>query len=83
MAESFRDDRAWHYDVPDDDAPLSEKLRHQRRLRAAWEAAEIPSHVLWIPREDPSRWWTHPTGLPPEVIQQRIQKQMRRYVKGE
>ena len=31
----FREDRDFNFDAPGDDAPLSEKLEHQRKLRQA------------------------------------------------
>ena len=77
--ESFRSDREWHYEVPDNSATLAEKLAYQRKLRAAWENADNPFDVMDIPLED-ERWWTHPTNPSPEQIQQQIKRRMRRYL---
>ena len=74
----FVEDRQFNA-VPDIHAPLEEKLRYQRKLRAAWEACERPSDCLDIPMEDPDKWWTHPTNPSPEQIQQQIKRQMKRY----
>jgi hypothetical protein len=78
MTETFKDDRAWHYDVPDDDATLAEKIAHQRKLRKRWESISKPSDMLAIPREDPERWWTHPEGVSPELARAQLERQMKR-----
>jgi hypothetical protein len=69
------------WQVPDESASMQEKLEHQRKLRAAWDAcAEHPFDAINIPLEDASRWWTHPTNPSPEQIERQIQKQMRKYL---
>jgi hypothetical protein len=76
--ESFTDDRAWHYDVPNDDDTYESKLAWQKKIQRMWlEAADKPPDALRaIPREQPEKWWTLPDALPPHVARARLKKLM-------
>jgi hypothetical protein len=75
---SFKADREFSYDCPDDDATLAEKIEYQRKLRHYCENCQPPSRQPFIsPNEN--RWWAHPEGRSPQQIQYELKREMKRY----
>jgi hypothetical protein len=59
----FRADRDNNYDpTPTEEMSLREKIEHQRKIRKAWEAAECPADLPWLPMD--CEWWQDPYGIP-------------------
>jgi hypothetical protein len=78
--ESFRRDRMWSAtdDLdPDSCVTLQDKLAFQKELRRRIEEAELPSDLPWFPMSE-TRWFCSPNGLPPEYIQQQVQRRLKR-----
>ena len=74
----FRADRDWSYDPPPlDDAPMSEKIRFQRRLRERREAAELPSDLPHVALNE-TRWWMTCAGIPPEQQRKQLERALKR-----
>jgi hypothetical protein len=71
----FREDRD-HTTAPDFDDPYEVKLAWQRKVRKAWEAAEKPSDLPFIPLDAP--WYCDPYQLSPEQIESQRKRYERR-----
>ena len=70
----FVEDRDFNFDAPGYDAPLSEKLEHQRKLRKACEYNhERPFDTPWFNPFD-ERWWCQVEGVSPEQQRQLIDR---------
>ena len=77
---SFKADREWNFDIPDDSATLTEKLAYQTKLRNYCENCQPPSRHPFIPWDAP--WWGRPYGISPQQQQQLIERQIKRYRDG-
>jgi hypothetical protein len=63
--------------MPSEQMSLREKLEHQRKVRAAWEAAECPDSLPWLPMD--AEWHETPFDPSPRQIYQRQERMRKRY----
>jgi hypothetical protein len=74
----FVEDRDFNFDAPADDAPLKEKLEHQKKLRKACEyCPDKPFDWPWFDPFD-ERWWCQVEGISPEQEEQQRQAYLER-----